>query len=98
MNPRVIRIQPTSRAGALALGAGVVIVGGTLVVVGATILLGLGVIGATVGTGVVAWRRLTGRRGAAAASDATAARVRPLDPSLEVFPDAAPDVKRLPPS
>ena len=96
MNPRIIHIRPTSRAGNIALATGVIVVGGALVVVGATILLALGVAGLAVGTGVVAWRRLTGR--GAPTPPEPLARVRPLDPSLEVFPDRAPEARQLPPS
>lgn len=96
MNRRVIHIQGTSRAGALAVGAGVIVVGGALVVVGATILVGLTVVGATAGAGILAWRRLTGRGRPPAAEPL--ARVRPLDPALEVFPEAEAEVRRVPPS
>ena len=96
MNPRVIRIRPTTRAGTVALATGVIVVGGVLVVVGATLLLALGVAAATVGTGIVAWRRLTGRGGDSPPE--RHGRVPPLDPSLEVFPDPAPEFPRLPPS
>lgn len=96
MNHRVIHIQGTGRAGALALGAAVVVVGGVLVVVGATILVGLGVVGAAAGAGIVAWRRLTGR--GRPSTIEPLARGRPLDPGLEVFPEGEPEVRRLPPS
>ena len=96
MNPRVFHIRPTSRVGTVALGAAIIVVGGVLVVVGTTILLALGVAAAVVGTGVVAWRRLTGR-GAPGAPEPLARSER-LDPSLEVFPDQSPDARRLPPS
>ena len=96
MQHHVIHIRPTSRAGTIAVATGVIVVGGALVVVGATLLLALGVVAGAAGAGVVAWRRLTGRSGAPPAEPL--ARVRPLDPSLEVFPESQPEVKRLPPS
>lgn len=100
MYHRVIQIRPTSRAATVAVATGVIVVGGALVVVGATLLLALGVVAGTVGAGVVAWRRLTGQRGMH--SPETTARARALDPtldpSLEIFPESEPDVKRLPPT
>ena len=91
---RVIGVRTSSRAGALAIGVGVLVVGGILVVVGATILLTLGVAAAVIGTGVLAWRRLTGR----AATTAPLPRDTRPDPSLEIFPASDADVRRLPPS
>ena len=96
MNQRVIRIHSTSRLGAVAIGAGVIVVGGVLVVIGATLLLALAAAGTAVGIGVLAFRKLTGR--SPAIPDASRPRVRTLDPSLEVFPEAEPEVRRLPPS
>ncbi len=87
MDIRVIRIGPKSRLGMAALAAGVVVVGGTLVVLGAALLLALAAAGAVVGTGVVLYRRLTGR-GRAQAPDAaldwTRAGRQGLDPRMEV--------------
>ena len=91
---RSIGIAPRSRAGAIALGATVLVLGGALVVIGATVLLAAAAVGVVAGTGVLLYRRLTGRstRPAAPAMPSPAG----LDPRLEVFPPD--DDRRLPPT
>ena len=90
---RSIQITPKSRAATIAVGAAVLVVGGALVVVGATLLLATAAVAAVAGTGVVLYRRLTGR---APRPTPPAMPPRPgLDPRLEVF--APDDDRRLPP-
>jgi hypothetical protein len=72
-----------SRPAAIALAAAALAVGAVFVAFGIFLLLGLAVVGAVVGAGVIAFRALTGRG---------IGRLRPvpteldLDPSLQVFP------------
>lgn len=85
MTMRVIRIQPKSRAGALALGAGVVIVGAVLVVVGLSLLLALTAGAVVLGTGYALYRKLAGHRPRIAPRQSGVADLG-LDPRLEVRP------------
>lgn len=93
MQYRGLRIQPTSRAGALALGAGIVLIGGTLIMVGLTLLLALAIGGVVFGAGVLLYRRLTGRwRRPLSRPAGTAGAVSRLglDPRLEIRADDPP--------
>ena len=96
MPVRIVTIQPRSRAGAVALAAGIVVVGGVLVVLGAALLLTLAATAVVVGTGAVVWHRLAGgaRRSPAGAPLARAG----LDPRLEVHPEPREAVRPLPPA
>ena len=98
MPVRVIQIQPKTKAGALALGAGVVVVGAVFVVVGLSLLLALTAGGLIAGTGYAMYRRLTGRGMLGAPKHGGAAGLG-LDPRLEVRPGAgqANDSRVLPP-
>jgi hypothetical protein len=58
--------------------------GAALLMLGLALLAGLAVAGGVIGSAVVAYRFLTGKRGAALG--ATPAQ-RTLDPALEVFPE-----------
>jgi uncharacterized protein (DUF58 family) len=90
MQVRFVRITPKSRAGAIALAAGVVVVGGVLVVIGATLLLALGAAGAVIGAGALLYRKLTGRSllGArvARAEEMMRRAQMGLDPRMEIEP------------
>jgi hypothetical protein len=79
------RLSVRGRAAAIAMGVAALVVGGVLLVVGVTLLVGLLVAGVVLGAGVLAYRRLTGRR---LTLRDTSPR-RHLDPALEVFPDHA---------
>ncbi len=94
MPVRVVHIQPKSRAGALALGAGVVVVGTVLVVVGISLLLALTAGGIVAGTGYALYRRITGRGLLGAPRRAPGAAGLGLDPRLEVKPGSGPASRR----
>lgn len=83
---RIIHIQPRSRAGALALGAGVVIAGAVLLVVGLSLLLALAAGGVIAGTGYALYRRITGQRRGRMPGSRRGAAALGLDPRLEVHP------------
>jgi len=88
MPVRVIHIQPKTKAGALALGAGVVVVGAVFVVVGLSLLLALTAGGLIAGTGYAVYRRLTGRGVLGLPKRGAGASGLGLDPRLEVRPGA----------
>ena len=81
----VHRVSVRGRAAAIAMGIAALVVGGVLLVLGVTLLLGLLVAGVVLGAGVLAYRRLTGRRLTPRDTNPR----RDLDPALEVFPDNA---------
>ena len=82
----VHRLSVRGRAAAIAMGIAALVVGGVLLVLGVTLLLGLLVVGVVLAVGLLAYRRLTGRRGFGLRG---ASARRALDPALEVFPDDA---------
>ena len=87
---RIYGINVRNRPAAIALAAVALAVGAVFVAFGIVLLLGLAAVGATIGTGVLLYRALTGRRvGRARRSELSS----DLDPSLEVFPSKAPPDK-----
>jgi hypothetical protein len=91
--PRLLIVQPRSRAGAIAFAIAVLAIGGVFIVFGLVLLLALAAAGTVLGAGILLYRRLTGRlprflRPAAPASS------RSAEMGLEVFPDDAADSPR----
>jgi hypothetical protein len=91
--PRLLIVQPRSRAGAIAFAIAVLASGGVFVVFGLVLLLALAAAGTVLGAGIVLYRRLTGRlprflRPAAPASS------RSAELGLEVFPDDTAETPR----
>src|SRR5437773_2165529 len=84
------RLQPMDALFRNRIAVGVLLVlavglGAVFFVLGLALLLGLFAAGAALGTGVIIYRTITGRRGALPPG-AGAGRAE-LDPSLEVFPE-----------
>ena len=80
------RLSIRGRAAVIAMWVAALVVGGVLLVLGVTLLLGLLAVGVVLAVGLLAYRRLTGRRGFGLRG---ASARRALDPALEVFPDDA---------
>jgi hypothetical protein len=80
MDFRVYGVPVRSRGGAVALAVGAVVIGGVLLALGLALVAGLAVTATLVGLAVAVARRVTGGRRAAPPP-------RPLDRSLEVFPE-----------
>jgi hypothetical protein len=94
----VVRLQPKTRAGALALAATIVALGGALLLTGVILLVILAGVGAVIGAGALIYRRLTGRSSRdRLQSGADAAVGLGLDPRLEVSaPPSAPRAQLRP--
>ena len=78
------------RPAAIALAAVALAIGAVFVAFGIVLLLGLAALGTAIGTGVLLYRALTGRRGDRARRSELPSD---LDPSLEVFPSKTPPDK-----
>ena len=81
---QVYTFSTKNRAVAL-LGALIVLgAGAALLLVGLALLASVAVVGGVLGTGIIAYRALRGKRGAPLPRSSASSG---LDPSLEVFPD-----------
>ena len=87
---RIYGITVRNRPAAIALAAVALAIGAVFVAFGIVLLLGLAALGTAIGTGVLLYRALTGRRGDRARRSELPSD---LDPSLEVFPSKTPPDK-----
>ena len=92
---KVYSLTARNRFTASLLALAVLGAGAALLVVGFALLAGLAVAGTVIGSGVVLYHRLRGTR--PTLGRATWGEM-PLDPSLEVFPEAITDHRALPPA
>jgi hypothetical protein len=83
---KVYSLTVRNRFTATLLALAVLGAGAALLVVGFALLASLAVAGGVIGSGIVLYHRLRGTR--PTLPGAMAWREMPLDPSLEVFPDA----------
>jgi len=82
MQVRIYRVGSKNRLATIALVAAALAMGAVLIAFGLVLLLGLAAAGAVVGSGLMIYRRLTGRAPVIQRWSAGEA----LDPSIEVFP------------
>lgn len=89
MSIRIVALGtgPLSRGKTIALAIAAVVVGGIFLALGLALLASVALIGTLVATGLAIARLVRGRA-------SLPPRERPLDPSLEVFPDTD-DARRL---
>ena len=86
--PRLLLVQPRSRAGAIAFAIAVLAIGGVFIVFGLVLLLALAAAGTVLGAGILLYRRLTGRLPRFLRTAAPPpSRSRSAEMGLEVFPD-----------
>lgn len=90
---KVYSLQVKNRFTAALLAIAVLGAGAALLVVGFALLAGLAVAGGVIGTGMMLYHRLRGTR--PTLPNSMGWREVPLDPSLEVFPDARSVNERL---
>jgi hypothetical protein len=93
---KVYSLTVRNRFTATLLALAVLGAGAALLVVGFALLAGLAVAGGVIGTGVVLYHRLRGTR--PTLPSAMGWREMPLDPSLEVFPEARVNIDRALPA
>lgn len=86
---RLLIGPPRSRAGTIALAIAAVAIGGVFVVFGFLLLVALAAAGVAITTGVLLYRRITGRLPRFLRASAPPARRPPGE--LEVFPDDTAD-------
>lgn len=84
--PRLLLVQPRSRAGAIAFAIAVLAIGGVFIVFGLVLLLALAAAGTVLGAGILLYRRLTGRLPRFLRTAAPPPS-RSAEMGLEVFPD-----------
>jgi hypothetical protein len=91
--PRLLLVQPRSRAGAIVFAIAALAIGGVFVVFGLVLLLALAAAGTVLGAGILLYRRLTGRlpRFLRFAAPRTS---RSEELGREVFPDGAAETQR----
>ena len=82
---KVYTLTGRTRGAPLLLGFAALAVGAALLVVGIFVLAGIALVGGILGTGILAWRQLRGRR--APLPTHSQRRYGGLDPALEVFPE-----------
>jgi hypothetical protein len=82
MQVRIYRVGSKNRLATIALVAAALAMGAVLIAFGLVLLLGLAAAGVVVGSGLMIFRRLTGRGPVIQRWSARES----LDPSLEVFP------------
>jgi hypothetical protein len=94
---KVYSLTARNRFTATLLAIAVLGAGAALLAVGVMLLAGLAIAGGVLGTGIMLYHRLRGTRPTLPGSMGW--REMPLDPSMEVFPDArASNERLLPPS
>ena len=94
---KVYSLTVRNRFTATLLALAVLGAGAALLLVGFALLAGLAVAGGVLGTGVMIYHRLRGTRPTLPGAMGDR-REMPLDPSLEVFPDAGTSADRALPS
>jgi hypothetical protein len=94
---KVYSLTVRNRFTATLLALAVLGAGAALLVVGFALLAGLAIAGGVLGSGVMIYHRLRGTR-ATLPGAIGSWREMPLDPSLEVFPDAGRSADRTLPS
>ena len=89
MNIRIVTLggDRPSRVKTIALAVAALAIGGIFLAFGIALIASLAVVGAVVGAGLALSRVLRGR--------SLPPRERPLDPSMEVFPPATGEARRI---